>query len=190
MKLKFVLAACVTLFTTPVFAAERYFSLAAGSWLPGHTSTVDYNFRPVDVSYDAGWSIDSTIGIALDNGLRLENELVYRQAAPKTSADDMWALGWLVNIWWDGRNSSPFTPYLGGGFGFGRGHVSSPGPVINSGSGIAYQAGGGMDYKIDHRLSLDVGYRYFGISDTSSNGGIVTVDLEGSSFLAGIRYKY
>lgn len=96
----------------------------------------------------------------------------------------------MVNAWWDGRNGSPFTPYFGGGFGFGRGHVASPGPIDNSGSGKAYQVGGGVDCKIDQQLSLDVGYRYFGLSDTSSNGGAGSVDMVGSSVLTGIRWRF
>lgn len=190
MKLYVVSAYCVIFFSMPAFAAERYFSLASGVWLPSRTSTVNNNFRPVDISYDASWGIGGAIGVALDSGLRLENEIVYRQASPRGSNDNMWALGWMVNAWWDGRNSSPFTPYFGGGFGFGRGHVASPGPVDNSGFGIAYQVGGGVDYKIDQRLSLDVGYRYFGVSDTSSNGGVGSVDLVGSSVLAGLRWRF
>lgn len=89
---------------------------------------------------DSGWGVARTIGMALDNGFRLENELVYRTAAARGSAESLWALGWLVNIW-DIRNKSSITPYLGGGFGIGLGRVASPGPVDNYGQGVAYQAG-------------------------------------------------
>jgi opacity protein-like surface antigen len=189
MKYILLAASCIILFAMPALAAEKYFALSAGTWLPAKTSTIDYNFRQIDTTYDAGWGIGGAFGVAIDNGLRLENELVYRQAKAKP-ANDTWTLGWLVNIWWDARNSSPVTPYFGGGFGFGRGHVASPGPVDNSGSGIAYQAGGGIDVRLDRRLSLDIGYRYYGLADLSSNRGVGSVDLTGSSIMAGIRYKF
>lgn len=108
---------------------------------------------------DSGWGVAGTIGMALDNGFRLENELVYRTAAARGSAESLWALGWLVNIWYDIRNKSSITPYLGGGFGIGLGCVALPGPVDNYGQGVAYQAGGGLDFRIDHKMSFDVGFR-------------------------------
>jgi len=190
--MKYVIAVTVSiiLFATHSFAAERYWSLTAGTWHPEQTSSADFNFQEIGVSYDPGWSIGATIGTAFDKGFRLENELVYRQAAAKGSSDDMWALGWLVNIWWDGRNSSRYTPYFGGGFGFGRGHTGSPGPVDNSGYGIAYQAGGGVDVRFDPRLSLDIGYRYFGIADTYSGNGVGSFNPAGSSVSAGLRWRF
>jgi opacity protein-like surface antigen len=142
------------------------------------------------IEYNTGWALGGAFGASLDSGLRLENELIYRQASPRTAGGDLWTLAWMINVWWDARNSSPFTPYFGGGFGLGRGHVASPGPIDNSGSGAVYQVGGGLDYKFDRHLSLDVGYRYFGIADTSSSGGVGSVDLAGSSVLAGLRWRF
>lgn len=176
--------------SNPSFAAERYFSPSTGIFAPGKTTTVDNSFKPVSIDYNTGWALGGAFGAGFDSGLRLENELIYRQASPRAPGGDLWALAWMVNIWWDARNNSPFTPYFGGGFGFGHSHVASPGPVDNSGSGVAYQAGAGLDYKIDRLLSLDIGYRYFGISDISSDGGVGSVDLVGSSVLAGLRWRF
>ena len=186
----FSISAIMVSVCSPLFAAERYFSLSTGIFSPSKTTTVDNSFKPASIDYNVGWALGGAFGVGFDSGLRLENELVYRQTSPRTSGGDLWALAWMLNVWWDARNSSPITPYFGGGFGFGRGHVASPGLIDNSGSGIAYQAGGGLDCKIDQRLSLDVGYRYFGLSDTSSNGGVGAVDLVGSSVLAGLRLRF
>jgi opacity protein-like surface antigen len=168
---------------------ERYFAIGAGAWLPGKTSSLDTNFSPVDVSYKTGWGLGAAVGVAADNGLRLENELVYREAVAKGASDSQWSLGWLINVWWDAKNSSPFTPYFGGGFGYGRGTIASPGPFDNSGSGIAYQAGGGIDYRLSSGLSLDLGYRYFGIGSLSGNDNS-SFDLAGSSLMAGVRMRF
>lgn len=178
----------VALTAVPTFAAERYFLLATGVWFPHKSNTVNNSFQPVNVSYNTGWGIGGAVGIALDNGLHLENELVYRQASARGTSDDQWALGWLVNAWWHARNSTRITPYFGGGFGFGRGHASSPGPMDNNITGVAYQAGGGVDIRLDRRLSLDLGYRYFGITDTGSHES--GFDLAGSSVMAGFRLLF
>ena len=68
---------------------------------------------------------------------------MYRQAKPDASA-----FGALVNIWWDIRNESLATPYLGGGIGFGVAHAASPGIVKNDIHGVAYQAGGSAAFKV------------------------------------------
>ena len=180
----------LSVFSVQSFAAERYLSLTAGTFSPGNTASLDNNFKSTNIEYNTGWALGGAFGAGFDSGLRLENELIYRQASPRTAGGDLWALAWMINVWWDARNSSPFTPYFGGGFGLGRGHVASPGPIDNSGSGAAYQVGGGLDYKFDRHLSLDVGYRYFGIADTSSSGGVGSVDLAGSSVLAGLRWRF
>jgi len=176
--------------TTPALAMEKYFSLSSGIFLPDKTRSVDADFNPLQSSYDAGWGVAGTIGMALDNGFRLENELVYRQAAARGLDEDLWALGWLVNIWFDIRNKSSITPYLGGGFGVGLGRVASPGPVDNYGQGIAYQAGGGLDFRIDTKMSFDLGYRYFGISDISTNSDLGGFDPAGSAFTGSLKVRY
>ena len=178
----------LSLLAAPAVAAERYVAIYGGTYVASTTTALGDSFQPVRVSYDAGYAVSGTVGVALDNGLRFENELTWRQASPRNGSDDMWAIGWLVNGWYDLRNSSAWTPYIGGGFGLGRAHVSSPGHVDHTGSGIAYQAGGGTLVKLQQNMSLDLGYRYFGVSDTSS--GLSNADLVGSTFLAGVRFSF
>ena len=144
---------------------------------------------PEDISYRDGWSVGGAFGLATDKGIRLENEIVYRQAPSKGTTDNQWTLAWLINIWYDMRNSSPITPYLGGGFGYGRGHQADVGVIDGSGNGVAYQAGGGIDIRVSQGLSLDLGYRYFGVTDIYNKdaGGL---DISGSSVIAGLRKTF
>lgn len=167
----------------PAAAAEHYIALETGTFSPGSTSTLNSQFVPVDIDYGTGWAAGAAIGLR-NGAVRTETELVYRQASP-----DAWALGILANIWLDARNSTRFTPYIGGGVGFARGHAASPGPIENSITGVAYQAGGGLGYTITSETVLDLGYRYFGITSTSrGNSGSDT--LVGSSFLVGTRFRF
>lgn len=167
-----------------VFAAERYLSISAGTFSPSRTTTTNSNLQPVTTSYNTGWAVGGAYGVGFDNGLRLENELSYKTASPDASA-----LGWLINVWWDAKNSTPFTPYFGGGFGFGRGHAASPGIVDTDITGLSYQAGGGVAWKLQPSLTLDIGYRYFGITSTSS-GNLGSSDLAGPSIVTGLRLKF
>jgi opacity protein-like surface antigen len=121
--------------------------------------------------------------------LRLENELSYRYAPGRNGGGDTWALGWMVNAWLQARNRTPVTPYFGGGFGLGRGHMASAGAWDGDVIGVAYQAGGGLEIGMDRRTSLDLGYRYFGIADTSNNN-TGNSNLAGSTLLAGVRVKF
>lgn len=190
MKRLLLASALIVLTALPALATERYFSVSSGVWLPHSTSTIGLSNQSIITSYSPGWSLGAAYGIALDSGLRIENELTYRQAEAKGSNTDQWTLGLLVNFWWEGRNSTPITPYFVGGFGFGRGRIASPGIVDESGHGIAYQAGGGIDYRLYSSLDLDFGYRYFGIKDTSSGNGVGSFNPEGSSWTVGVRKKF
>lgn len=181
------LVVSLSLTALPSLGADQYFSVSTGAWLPHSTSTPDINLQPITTSYSTGWSLGTTLGVALDNGLRFENELVYRQAEAKRSSEDQWNLGLLVNIWWEGKNATPIAPYFGGGIGFARSHVASPGIIDNTGGGVAYQAGGGFILSRND-FDLDLGYRYFAIKDTTSNIG--SVDLVGSSWTVGVRKKF
>jgi len=191
MRLILVLALGLLLAARPA-CAGKYLSLAAGGWLPERTSGLNFGQGRTDVSYDTGWGVSGAFGGAFDSGLRLETELDYRQADARGASDNSWAAAWLLNLWWGMRNDSPLTPYLGGGAGLGRGHQASPGTVYFLGTGVAYQAGGGVDVRLNEALSLDVGYRYFGVIGIGdlSNYSLGTFDLSGSSVMAGVRFHF
>lgn len=177
--------AALLLIASPLFAAGNYFTLEGGAFAPRDTSTVDENLSTINVHYTPGYAMGAIVGSKFNRGLRVETELTYRQAKP-----DAWAFGALVNAWWDILNGSPLTPYLGGGIGYGMGHCASPGIVKNDINGVAYQAGGGVIFDIDPNVSLDFGYRYFGISDPYNSGGVGNQTLAGSSYLLGIRFGF
>ena len=173
----------------PAAATERYFELETGVWLPLQTSSVDRSFRPINIDYSTGWGLGGVFGAAFDNGTRMEYELVYRQAPAKGVGDDMWNFASMLNVWW-GFPKAKITPYFGGGFGFARAHTSSPGAIDETGGGISYQIGGGIDIRLVRSMTLDIGYRYFGISDASNSGGIGNIDLSGSTIMSGIRIGF
>ena len=173
-----------------VFAADRYFVLSSGAWSPRSTSTIDANLKTINTSYDTGWLVSGTYGIGFDSGFRLENELAWRQASAKQSTGDMWQLGWLFNLWYDFKNYTPVTPYLGGGFGYSRAHTASQGIVDETAAGVMWQVGGGLDIGVSERVSFDLGYKYSAMVDLTSNTSAVAVNPSGSAFVGGVKIKF
>lgn len=186
MKRVLSVAIGLILYTVPANSSENYIALSGGMWSPTSSSTIDFNAQPLDISYGTGWQLGAAIGVGTENGIRLENELTYRQAPAKSSSEDMHALAWMLNAWWDIRNGSRFTPYLGGGIGVARGSMASPGPVNNTGSCVAYQLGGGVDFQLSKGWSLDLGYRHIGTVGSTGYRNEV-FKLVGTSIASGLR---
>jgi opacity protein-like surface antigen len=173
----------------PGIESLLYYSLSAGSWIPTHITYVDPQLTSTELSYDSGVAFSGAVGIDLGNFLRLENELSYKYASGRNNGN-IDAFAWMVNAWIEPRNYGTITPYFGGGVGLGRGNISNAGLSDGNITGVAYQVGGGLDIRLDRRLSLDIGYRYFGISDSSNSTAANTNDLAGSTIMGGLRVRF
>lgn len=70
----------------------------------------------------------------------------------------------MGNIYFDFRNNSPFTPFVGIGGGAvyyrERNDCGSPNTVKPG-----FQITTGINYRINKNLGLDIGYRYFRMQD-------------------------
>jgi len=66
----------------------------------------------------------------------------------------------LINGYYDFRNDSAFTPYVGVGAGYGWEYGN--GGATNA-SGLALGAAAGVSYDMTRNLALDVGYRFHDI---------------------------
>jgi len=152
---------------------------------------------------DVGYALGGIIGYGFGH-LRIEGEIAYQ----KNDLDQIKALGvsvdatgdtssltGLLNGYYDFNNTSPFTPYIGGGVGVAKveiNDVSIPGSgfsnINDDHTVFAYQLGVGVAYAINESFSFDVKYRYFATSDLELD----TTDFEYSSnnFYAGIRYTF
>ncbi len=190
MKKLLITAAIIAFSTLPASAAEPYFSLGAGAWLPHSTSGVDYGRQLVATSYSPGFGLSGAAGIGFRTGTRLECELSYKQASAKGTNNDTWLMSYMINLWQSMPGDNyPISPYFGGGIGVARGHVASPGFVDASGNGVAYQVGGGLDIKLSQKMTADIGYRYAGMTD-SSNNSINKASADGSYLQAALRMNF
>ena len=157
-------------------------------------TNISYDDR---VEFDPGINIGGTCGY--DFGVvRLEGEMSYKHSTIKTITDqtagnhvrnpngDLEVLAFMFNGFIDLHNNSQFTPYLGGGVGFAAMNLSDTYGITTSGGTskmtllygagndtvFAYQVGAGLDIALNRRLSLDIGYRYFGSSRANFNSDL------------------
>lgn len=196
----------------PYFSAFLGTSIARDQTVSGTDSFVNASFDD-RVSFDPGIYVGGTGGY--DFGfLRLEGELSYRNSKlDKVTASngtrfsnvdgDLGAFATMLNVFFDLHNSSPVTPYLGGGIGFASLHISdttgrnTSGNIIalyddSSDTVFASQIGAGMDIAINSRYSLDVGYRYFITDRANLEGDFITsnVRLESHNAMVGFKFKF
>lgn len=149
--------------------------------------------------------------------VRLEGELSYKHGDMKGVTDQnsgthytntdgsLGALAVLFNAFFDFHNDTPVTPYLGGGVGFAALHLSDT-FATNTSTGaygqlyqdsddtvFAYQVGAGLEIALNRRLSLDLGYRYFGTAQANFTNNFPTstsMKFESHNGAVGIRVKF
>ena len=199
-----------------------YLSVFLGASAPQDTSAAISEFNPVtskdaQVQFDPGLNIGGSAGY--DFGfLRLEAEMSYKNGEISRVSEATFgtryvnvdghlsAFAMLVNGFFDLHNESPVTPYLGGGLGFASLNLSTTrGVDANSGAlndhifsedndnVFAYQAGVGLAVALNRRLSLDLGYRYFGTSRASFRKdwpNSTDLKLESHNAAVGLRLKF
>ena len=104
----------------------------------------------------------------------------------------------MANAIIDFDNSSPFTPYVGGGVGVGFVDVnyapSATTIIDDSSTQFAYQVMGGVEYEVSPKTSLFAGYRYRATSDAEVNASLFSAafDVENSASVveAGLRVRF
>ena len=199
-----------------------YLSVFLGTSASQDTTVTSNQFNPVTsknalVSFDPGLNIGGTAGY--DFGfVRMECEMSYKQGEITSASDQAFATRYvnvdghvgtfamMMNGFFDLHNETPFTPYLGGGMGFANVHLSDTrgvdavsGALNNhifqddSDNVFAYQAGAGVEVALNRRLSLDLGYRYFGTGTATLKKdwpNYTNVKMDSHNATAGLRLKF
>jgi opacity protein-like surface antigen len=155
------------------------------------------------LSEDTLFNAGGAIGVAFErrNGrLRLELEGMGRSnydaeflATPTPGDTTILTNNWSVmqNAWRDLMLTDRFGVYGGGGIGAGgyilgeqfQGQKDYADPAAN----FAWQFGGGLLWEVTHRLTFDVGYRYFHI-DTITQPGVEPNQFSASELMFTLRF--
>lgn len=174
-------------------------------WRPYVGGIVGVSFATLDdddsqtpsISNESTFTAGGTIGVAFDRPMgawRLEFEGRGRDQITATDSDpqlgsvtlratDIWSA--MVNVWRDYRPYETIGIYAGGGIGSGgyRSTLSGTGlaslytgndPVTN----FAWQAGGGVFYEITPRMTLDLGYRFFAIDESTATAEFAGIPFD------------
>jgi OOP family OmpA-OmpF porin len=126
-------------------------------------------------NYDPGWLVGAAGGYDWPFGLALEEEFTFRDSKIDRIATDVpllkdgeaYSYAMMTNGYYRYHNSTPFTPYIGGGVGEAVVQLSNLKPVGAVGTyggtdaEFAYQGIAGVEYRLTPQLSLGAEYRYF-----------------------------
>ena len=127
-------------------------------------------FVTVDSDFEVGYIIGGAIGAKVLPNLRGEVEFsvvnseissFYDTPLPDGVTMNSTGYNLLGNLWYDVDTGSAFTPYIGGGIGYGYGVITQTDvdEDINT-SGWLYQFGAGVRYAATDVIALDLAYRY------------------------------
>ena len=185
------------------------FSLAGDFYVGGNVDLVflsEADFKNAGVTqeatFDAGFGVGGCAGY--DFGFaRAEGEVVYRknnvnkvttlEFGKVSPSGDISALSFMLNGFYDFKNQTRITPYIGAGIGVARvdlSTVSGGGIRISGGDDIvfAYQFEVGFGNRVNESITLDLGYRYFATTDPQL--GDTDAEYHSHNFLASIRYAF
>jgi opacity protein-like surface antigen len=180
-------------------AGDFYVSGNAGLIWLGDTDLTENNMSR-EVTFDSGFGFGGGGGYDFDF-MRAEAEIVYRrnnvnkvstvEYGTVSGSGDMSSLCFMVNGFYDFKNTTFLTPYIGAGIGVAYVDMNdvSAETIQISGDGdtvFAYQAEIGFNNVINETMSFDLGYRYFATTDPSFGGG----DAEYKSHNILIRFRY
>ena len=146
---------------------------------------------------DPGFAIAGQVGYGFGN-VRLEGEVGWRQNSLSKFSNffgdqnvdgNITALSVFANAYYDFHNDSPWTPYLGAGFGgldVSADNIKAGGVAVTNDDQMvpAFQAIAGVQYAVNEQLSLKADYHYV----RAINDAHLTVDpAYGGSYADG-RY--
>lgn len=155
-----------------------------------------------EVTFDSGFGFGGGGGYDFDF-LRVEGEILYRTSdinkvstvehGTVSSSGDMSALSFMVNGFYDFKNRTFITPYIGGGIGVALVDLSAiTAETIRISGGddtvFAYQAEVGFNNAINESMSFDFGYRYFATTDPSLGG--TEAEYKSHNFVIRFRYGF
>lgn len=199
-----------------------YMSFFVGTSAFEDTTITSTQFNPVSTR-EARTEFDPDMNIGWTGGydfgyVRLEGEMSYKEGEISRVSEATYgaryvnteghigAFALMMNTFVDIHNDSPVTPYLGGGLGYTSVSITNTkGVDANTGalnyrvfrsddaSAFAYQVGGGVDLALNHHVSLDLGYRYFGtsrVSFTNDWPNSTNLKLGSHNASVGMRIKF
>lgn len=148
----------------------------------GVTQAQDQSFN---TEYDTGFTGGAALGKKFGN-YRAEVEGIYEESdADGVDAKTEFS-GAMLNGFYDFKNTTAFTPYVGAGVGYGHIRYSSDVAGVDSVSeeALAYQGIAGVGYELNPCWTLTGEYRFVGTTKEADTR------YQSHSAIAGLRYSF
>ena len=220
-KLSFILSYCaLTLSATAASAAGVYVGGNIGFAVPPSlelTTAYGWEVAAADIEFDTGWALNGAVGYDFD-GFRVEGEIGYQHnksgntdfslsgydyRATISTTDILNAklktVTYMANGYYDFKNSSPWTPFLGAGIGAATVKLDDISFAYDYGNYsyddtvFAYQLMAGVSYAVSKNLALDLSYRFVGTESPEFDdgwGNAMDFEFYSHNFLLGARYTF
>lgn len=161
-----------------------------------------------ELSYDMGGVATASLGYSLHQNIRMEFEAGYHEnsldgsvlgGTAASAPGRLRVASYMVNAFYDFRNGSQFTPYVGGGAGLAQVSLSHDSGLGNTADDedntLAYQFMAGIAYAPTSMpfTEFGLGYRYFAVDSPqfSTGGGNVKLDdVAAHTAEVGARFKF
>ena len=192
-----VVAMLFSVSTVAYSASGLYVGADLGLAFLDDSDVVDHG-PPVDdmtVTADNGFSIGGFMGYAFENGYRIEGELVYQRnsfdeqkgssAGDSSLSNNISSAAVLANGYYDFKNDSRVTPFLGGGFGFSFVDISN---ADDDDIVFVYHFTAGVGFEITEKITLDLKYRYVVTEDLDIDN--TSVGYSSDILYTGIRFSF
>ncbi len=207
--MKKVLAVLLSL---ALFVGFTISTASAGMYISGNLGAVFLNDADIDedgdsgeLTFDNGGVATFALGTTIGSAGRIEAEVGARvNDFDDASVDgysgsvdmdkDVTTISFMGNAFYDFKNGSSFTPFLGAGLGFANVEYdidSIGGYDINEKEDdtvVAYQFMLGGSFAATEQLSIDLQYRYFATDDPDLDG--TDVEYHSHNAMVGLRYSF
>ncbi len=181
----------------PLDDTAWYLGFDAGpTFVPETSATI--NGAGVDIDFDPGFALRGEVGYAFGPSLRAGLELGWRGndvdsiSGGLGGAGGLDAISLMGNFTYQVPTGSALVPYVGGGVGGARLKADGlAGLVDDSDLVFAYQARAGVDYALNPRTSIGLGYAYFGTeeADFADGANRAQVKYGGHSLMLGMTFR-
>lgn len=205
-----------------VFASDVYFSAHGGAtFLNDADQSEDSTVFATAIDSDTGFNAGGAVGVAVSD-FRFEVELGYSQNAADSLEvtndaglgvavglgslvgltipldGDVRTFSYMVNAYYDFKNKTNFTPFIGFGVGGATIYyddIESSGVLLvdDNDTVFAYKVGAGLAYKISESLNLTGDYHYLATTDPEfkdAAGAKFDSEYESHNFNLGMRFTF
>ncbi len=195
------------IYLTPKFMYSAVNGAAKSNLLPsGDSALLDFAANTfggaLSVGYDTQAGIRAELEYSIGSSINVETMSNNSISANMTNMTQTV----FANIFYDFKNDSRFTPYLGGGVGVGFntaevvlqeiGGTSFDTLTKHTSIGLAWNVSLGLAYKISDLLALDLSYRFAQVGDAksyeskTSENYIGTDSINNHQVLLGLRFSF